>query len=71
MRGLPAPTSKSRVTLDADSHLSQLDQDGWRVEYANYRLQHGYWLPERLKLFGQNIDITLVIKEWQPRRLGL
>jgi outer membrane lipoprotein LolB len=71
VRGLPAPTSKSRVTLDADSHLSQLEQDGWRVEYANYRLQHGYWLPERLKLFGQNLDITLVIKEWQPRRLGL
>jgi outer membrane lipoprotein LolB len=71
VRGLPAPDSKSRLTLDAASRLSRLEQDGWRVEYTNYRQQDGYWLPERLKLLGQNLDITLVIKDWQPRRLGL
>ena len=71
VRGLPAPDSRSRLTLNADSRLSQLEQDGWRVEYADYQQQNGYWLPQRLKLFGENLDITLVIKEWQPRRLGL
>lgn len=71
VRGLPAPDSRSRLTLNADSRLARLEQDGWRVEYADYRQQNGYWLPQRLKLFGADLDITLVIKDWQPRRLGL
>ena len=70
MRGLPAPDSKSRVTLDGDSHLARLEQDGWNVEYSSYAQQDGYWLPERLKLHGQDLDVTLVIKSWQPRLLG-
>ena len=32
--------------------------------------QNGYWLPERLKLHGKDLDVTLVVKDWQPRQLG-
>ena len=71
VRGLPAPDSKSRLTLNADSRLAHLEQDGWRVDYTDYQQQNGYWLPQRLKLSSQDLDITLVIKDWQPRRLGL
>lgn len=71
VRGLPAPDSRSRLTLDADSRLARLEQDGWRIEYADYQQQAGYWLPQRLRLSGMDLDITLVIKDWQPRRLGL
>lgn len=70
VRGLPAPDSKSRLSLDADSRLATLEQDGWQVEYLSYAQQNGYWLPERIKLHGSDLDITLVIKEWQPRKLG-
>lgn len=70
VRGLPAPDSKSRLTLDGDSRLARLEQDGWDVEYSSYTQQDGYWLPERLKLHGQDLDVTLVIKSWQPRLLG-
>jgi outer membrane lipoprotein LolB len=70
VRGLPAPDSRSQLTLDGDSHLSRLIQDGWTVEYTRYTEQNGYSLPERLKLRGQDIDVTLVIKDWQPRQLG-
>ncbi|WP_263145098.1 lipoprotein insertase outer membrane protein LolB [Pseudomonas sp. RIT-PI-AD] len=70
VRGLPAPDSKSRLTLDADSHLARLEQDGWQVEYLAYTEQDGYSLPERIKLHGHELDVTLVIKEWQPRQLG-
>ncbi|MEE4626167.1 lipoprotein insertase outer membrane protein LolB [Pseudomonas alliivorans] len=70
VRGLPAPDSKSQVTLDGDSRLASLDQDGWQVEYLSYVEQNGYWLPERVKLHGQDLDVTLVIKDWQPRKLG-
>ncbi|WP_277700067.1 lipoprotein insertase outer membrane protein LolB [Pseudomonas sp. REST10] len=70
IRGLPAPESRSRITLDGESHLARLEQDGWRVEYQRYTEQNGYALPERLKLYGQDLDVTLVIKDWQPRQLG-
>ncbi|ROM80977.1 lipoprotein localization factor LolB [Pseudomonas brassicacearum] len=70
VRGLPAPDSKSRLVLDADSRLSNLEQDDWQIEYLSYAQQNGYWLPERIKLHGSNLDVTLVIKQWQPRKLG-
>ncbi|WP_145141180.1 lipoprotein insertase outer membrane protein LolB [Pseudomonas duriflava] len=70
VRGLPAPESRSQLTLDANSHLSQLVQDGWTVEYTRYAEQNGYPLPERIKLHGQDLDVTIVIKDWQPRQLG-
>ncbi|WP_079200838.1 lipoprotein insertase outer membrane protein LolB [Pseudomonas sp. CC6-YY-74] len=70
IRGLPAPDSKSRLTLDRDSRLAHLSQDGWQVEYLRYTEQDGYWLPERLKLSGHDLQVTLVIKDWQPRQLG-
>ncbi|HEY0290015.1 MAG TPA: lipoprotein insertase outer membrane protein LolB [Pseudomonas sp.] len=70
VRGLPAPDSKSRLTLDADSRLSNLEQDNWQIEYLSYTQQNGYWLPERIKLHGEDLDVTLVVKDWQPRKLG-
>lgn len=70
VRGLPAPATRSQLTLDADSRLARLEQDGWAIAYSNYRQQDGYWLPGRLRLSAQDLDITLVIKDWQPRRLG-
>nr|WP_082768129.1 lipoprotein insertase outer membrane protein LolB [Pseudomonas composti] len=70
IRGLPAPQSRSRITLDGESHLAQLEQDGWKVEYQRYTEQNGYALPERMKLYGQDLEVTLVIKDWQPRQLG-
>lgn len=70
VRGLPAPGSRSQVTLDADSQLAKLQQDGWQVDYLSYVEQSGYVLPERIKLRGEGLQVTLVIKDWQPRRLG-
>lgn len=70
IRGLPSPNSKSRLTLDGDSRLAQLRQDGWEVDYLSYAEQNGFWLPERLKLNGHDLQVTLVIKDWQPRQLG-
>ena len=70
IRGLPSPDSRSRVTLDGDSRLAHLQQDGWQVDYLRYAEQNGYWLPERIKVAGHDLQVTLVIKDWQPRQLG-
>jgi outer membrane lipoprotein LolB len=70
IRGLPSPESKSRLNLDSQSHLAQLSQDGWHVEFLSYAEQNGFWLPERIKISGFDLHVTLVIKDWQPRQLG-
>jgi outer membrane lipoprotein LolB len=70
VRGLPAADSQSSLVLSSESRLATLEQDDWKVDYLSYVEQNGYWLPERIKLHGANLDITLVIKDWQPRQLG-
>lgn len=70
VRGVPAPDSRSRVQLNADGRLARLQQDGWDVEYLSYIDEDGFSLPSRIKLAGRDLKITLVVKDWQPRRLG-
>ena len=70
VRGLPAPYSKSQLQLDSNSLLTELKQDQWLIEYLSYRTENGLQLPERIKLSGAGLNITLVIKEWQARQLG-
>lgn len=70
VRGLPAPDSRSQLSLDGASRLARLEQDGWQVEYLAYADHAGYTLPERIRLEGRDVQLTLVIKDWQPRQLG-
>ncbi|MCP9340628.1 lipoprotein insertase outer membrane protein LolB [Stutzerimonas xanthomarina] len=70
VRGLPAPDSRSRIALDPNGRLASLQQDGWDVQYLSYTEEDGYPLPNRIKLAGRDLKITLVVKDWQPRRLG-
>lgn len=70
VRGLPAPDSRSRIALDAHGRLANLQQDGWDIQYLGYSEEHGYALPSRIKLAGRDLQITLVVKDWQPRQLG-
>ncbi len=67
---LPAPDSPRQLTLDDNGRLARMTQDGWEVEYLSYLQQDGYALPERIRLEGQDLRVTLVIKDWQPRQLG-
>lgn len=70
VRGLPAPDSRSRIAVDANGRLASLEQDGWDVQYLGYIEDDGYSLPNRIKLAGRDLKITLVVKDWQPRQLG-
>jgi len=70
VRGLPAPDSRSRIALDANGRLANLQQDGWDIQYLGYSEEAGYALPSRIKLAGRDLQITLVVKDWQPRQLG-
>lgn len=67
IRGLPAPGSHARLWLNPDSQLALLQQDGWQVHYQSYGNFSGRRLPERLKLESPDLEVVLVIKQWQAR----
>lgn len=71
VRGLPAPGSKHTLQLNDDSLAARLEQDGWQLEFARYQsLPDGSLLPERILLKGPQLQLTLVVKQWQARTLG-
>ncbi len=64
IRGLPAAAPIDRQS-NADGHLSVLEQDGWRIEYLRYQQFANYTLPSKLRLQHADLQVTLIIKDWQ------
>ncbi|MEY2853271.1 MAG: outer rane lipoprotein LolB [Pseudomonadota bacterium] len=66
--GLPAPDSQALQTRDEAGRLVRLQQDGWQVEYQEYRdesLPLGLAaMPRRLRATRDTLDLRLVIDNW-------
>ena len=68
--GLPDPDRPAEARRDGDGRLLQLRQDGWDVDYAEYRATGGLWLPRRLTLAttqpatGAAVRVRVVIDRW-------
>lgn len=67
VRGLPAPDLTYSMTLNDSGTLRTLAQTDWQITYVSYTDAAGITLPERIRLQGADLQVTLVIKEWQPR----
>lgn len=65
VRGLPAPHSVGSSSHDRYSHLKQLSQDGYTVNYLKYTSVKGKDLPSMIRLTGHGVQIKLVIKNWR------
>jgi outer membrane lipoprotein LolB len=66
--GVPDPARPAAETLVSGSQLSVLEQDGWRVEYPEYR-RFGTGpleglLPRRLTLLRDDIRLKLIVERW-------
>ncbi|MEO8202724.1 MAG: lipoprotein insertase outer membrane protein LolB [Betaproteobacteria bacterium] len=62
VRGKAMEGVVTSVTRGADGRLATLDQNGWRIEYQEYRADG---LPVRLKLNYPGIELRLAIHEWK------
>jgi len=65
--GQPVPWMDGEVSLNAQGRAVALDQGGWRVRYAQYTRQAGYWLPARVEVRREAIQMRLVIRDWQVK----
>lgn len=60
VRGRPGPQAR-RVQYGDDGRPLALEQDGWRVEYLEYR----EGLPARMRLTYPGVELRLAISEWK------
>lgn len=65
IRGIPAPGKPAKYTWDNFHHLTQLEQDNWQINYTEYSNSNGIDLPTRISLHHANLQIKLVIRQWQ------
>lgn len=65
IRGLPSPDSPHQLQLNNDSLAYQIRQSGWQLDYLNYQSGSlGYPLPQRIKAYGPDLELTLFIRQW-------
>jgi outer membrane lipoprotein LolB len=66
LRGLPAlKPAPTQITQDTSGHLTGLQQQGWQVAYGEHQNFNGWWLPTRVTAERDDLQIRLVIKQWQ------
>jgi outer membrane lipoprotein LolB len=63
--GVPDPGAPASVQLDAQQRLSQLTQDGWRIDYGAYMPVGAEWLPRLMTLRREGVRVRMVVDGWQ------
>ncbi len=57
--------SDAQIERDALGRISLLRQSGWEVRYQRYADDRADSLPTRLQLSRDNLQVRLIIDEWQ------
>jgi len=64
--GLPRPDVAYRAVPDAEGHLGELEQDGWRITFSRYEARNGQLLPGKLVARrGDDLEVRLVVDTWE------
>ena len=64
VRGVQAPGTVGKRVPGPDGTLSELEQDGWRIEYGRYRDVGGILLPLKMTARQQDRAVKLAVREW-------
>ena len=49
---------------DESGHLISLKQLGWQIAYQDYALQNGQFLPNKIILMSDKVNLKLIIVQW-------
>jgi outer membrane lipoprotein LolB len=65
--GLPDPDKNhsNQTQLDAYGRLAELQQRDWTVRFRDYVAVEQFQLPERLFIQGEDVEVRLVVDDWQ------
>lgn len=67
LRGVAAPTMPvANTRMDALERLTAVQQRDWNVAFADHQLVNNVWLPGRVSIRGQQVDLEVVLLWPQP-----
>lgn len=62
--GRPSKATITASTWDELGRLSNLKQDGWEIQYQNYAEQSGHFLPSKIVLRNDKVNLKLLVESW-------
>lgn len=62
----PAAGAAAQIRRGANGLVERLTQDGWQVEYLDYKAFAAGTLPSRVFMDSAGLRLKLAIDEWQP-----
>jgi outer membrane lipoprotein LolB len=62
--GVPDPSVPAVEILDVERRLASLQQNDWQIDYADYVVVKGEWLPGRMTLHRADVRVRLIVDHW-------
>jgi len=62
--GKPTASKIDAATWNEQGQFTTLKQDGWDIEYQNYAENSGYFLPGKIILKSEKVNIKLLVEKW-------
>lgn len=62
--GRPTQSPVQQSAWNEQGLLTSLEQDGWKIEYDNYRQQGAYMLPGKIFLKSEQLNLKLLVETW-------
>ncbi len=66
LRGFPKPGEPARVVPDKTGLNTQIEQEGWRIEYLTYTIIKGQSYPHKIRLSRDKLLLKFVLRDWKP-----
>lgn len=64
IRGLPVPNIPAQKQFDTYHHLTELRQEGWRIQYLRYTSVNNIDIPNKIFLFNPTTRVKIVVNAW-------
>jgi outer membrane lipoprotein LolB len=62
--GRPTASPIQSSSWNEQGLLTNLEQDGWKIEYDNYQQQGAYMLPGKIFLKSDQLNLKLLVEKW-------
>lgn len=62
--GKPTKSKIDASTWNEQGHLTTLKQDGWDISYESYAENNGYFLPSKIVLKSEKVNLKLLVENW-------
>ena len=62
--GRPTTSKIETASWDTQGRLTMLKQDGWDIGFENYLESNGTFLPTKIVLKSEKVNLKLLVEEW-------